>query len=150
MDDYIGEKYNNGKGWGLQKECKVSHQIRLPILQIQDDYTNFLHILTTADPTLYQLTNKNVNKNNKNNNNNNIHFMSYITKWARTRVVKKGVCSLIYNTLLHRGLSGTVDWIIFTLFICMYLKAEIIVKRILCDFYFNGKFNRPFRFTNDR
>lgn len=73
---------------GLQKECKVSHQVLL----IQDDYTNFNN---SGQPTLYQLTNKNVNKNN--NNNNNIHFMSFITKWARTRVVNMGVSLLINN-----------------------------------------------------
>ena len=89
---------------GLQKECKVSHQVRLPILLIQDDYTNFNN---SGQPTLYQLTNKNVNKNN--NNNNNIHFMSFITKWARTRVVKMGV-SLLINNIQYITASRT-KWI---------------------------------------
>ena len=66
----------------VQKECKVSHQIRLPILQIQDDFTN-LKVLR----------------------------IFFITNWARTRMVKMGMLVNIQYTIhnMHRGLSGTLD-----------------------------------------
>ena len=43
-------------------------------------------------------------------------------------MVKMGMLVNIQYTIhdMHRGLSGTLDQIMLTSFICMYLKAEII------------------------